>query len=69
MSTDIFHSDDIKHKGPNPFARLSPLQLYLVVSLPLTLMTLVIWAVLHWLGKHREELKAQAHRFESIFKV
>ena len=66
MSTDIFESDNnLANPGPNPYARLSPLQLYLAASLPLTFVTILIWAALHWLEKHKETLKAQAHRLES----
>lgn len=70
MSTDIFQSDkDLAHPGPDPYAHLSPLQLYLVASLPLTFVTIIIWAALHWLEKHKESLKAQAHRFESVLEA
>ncbi len=70
MSTDIFErADGIKHPGPDPYAHLSPLQLYLVASLPLTFITILVWAGLHWLEKHREKLKAQAHRLESLLTV
>ncbi len=69
MSTDIFHSASIKHPGPDPFAYLSPLQLYLAASLPLTLVTILIWAALHWLEKHKETVKAQAQRLESLIMV
>lgn len=70
MSTDIFESaNDLEHSGPDPYVHLSPLQLYLVASLPLTFITILVWAGLHWLEKHREKLKAQAHRLESLLTV
>ncbi|KAL9125736.1 MAG: hypothetical protein Q9217_005107 [Psora testacea] len=69
MSTEIFNSDSTKHAGPDPYTHLSPLQLYLVASLPLTFVTLLIWAALHWLEKHKEKVKAQAHRLESLLMV
>ncbi|KAL8740662.1 MAG: hypothetical protein Q9190_006659 [Brigantiaea leucoxantha] len=74
MSTSIFESDDNSagssaHPSPNPYAHLSPLQLYLATSLPLTFVTILIWAFLHWLEKHKEKLKAQAHRIESKFQT
>ena len=70
MSTDIFETDgNLSNPGPNPYAHLSPLQLYLVASLPLTFVTILIWAALHWLEKHKETLKAQAHRFETALEA
>lgn len=70
MSTDIFETDnDVNHSGPDPYAHLSPLQLYLVASLPLTFITILVWAGLHWLEKHREKLKAQARRLQSLLTV
>lgn len=69
MSTDVFHSASIKYPGPDPFAHLSPLQVYLVASLPLTFVTILIWAALHWLEKHKEKVKAQAHRLEPLITV
>lgn len=65
MSTDIFHLDSDNRQGPDPFAHLSPLQLFLTASLPLTFATVLIWAALHWLEKHGEKLKAQDRRLES----
>ena len=69
MSTDIFHWNSDNRQGPDPFARLSPLELYLIASLPLTFATVLIWAALHWLEKHQEKLKAQARRLESHLMV
>lgn len=69
MSTDIFQSDGGNHQGPDPYAHLSPLQIYLIASLPLTFVTVLIWWALHWLEKHKEGLKAQAHRIESLLMV
>ena len=70
MSTDIFETDNtLTNPGPNPYAHLSPLQLYLVASLPLTFVTILIWAALHWLEKHKEKLKAQAHKLESFLEA
>ena len=70
MSTDIFGShNDLTNPGPNPYARLSPLQLYLAASLPLTFVTILIWAALHWLERHKEALKAQAHHIESVLET
>ena len=70
MSTDIFESgSDVTHPGPDPYAYLTPLQLYLAASLPLTFVTILIWAALHWLEKHKEKLKAQAHRLESLLEA
>ena len=70
MSTDIFESNnDISNPGPDPYAYLSPLQLYLAASLPLTFVTILIWAALHWLEKHKENLKVQAHHLESFLEA
>jgi len=62
MSTDIFQWDHAKHSGPDPFTHLSPLQLYLATSLPLTFVTIMIWAALHKLEKYKEKLRAHANR-------
>ena len=65
MSTDIFHiNQNSNHPGPNPFIHLSPLQVYLAASLPLTTVVILIWAALHWLEQHRESLKARAQLLE-----
>ena len=69
MNTDIFQSSTIKNPGLNPYNYLSPLQLYLVASLPLTFVTILIWAALHWLEKRKEQVKAQAHKLESLLTV
>ena len=69
MSTEIFQSDNNNNSEPDPYAHLTPLQLYLVASLPLTFVTILVWAALHWLEKHKEKLKAHAHRVESLLKV
>ncbi|KAL8729853.1 MAG: hypothetical protein Q9181_004858 [Wetmoreana brouardii] len=69
MSTDIFQTDGPGHPKPDPYAHLSPLQVYLAASLPLNLITILIWAALHWLEKHKEKLKAQAHKLQSLIMV
>ena len=56
MSTDIFQSEDVRHQGLDPYHHLSPLQLYLAVSLPLTAATLLVWGVFHWVEQHREKM-------------
>ena len=65
MSTDIFQNKDVKSPGPNPFSDLSPLQVYLAASVPLTVITLIVWAAFHWWEKRREiknQLKSYAER-------
>ena len=57
MSTDIFQNKSTVDRGPNPFAILSPLQFYLAASLPLTLITLLIWAAFHWWQKRQDHLR------------
>ncbi|KAL8713930.1 MAG: hypothetical protein Q9220_002076 [cf. Caloplaca sp. 1 TL-2023] len=42
MSTDIFQSQSPKRSTPDPYAHLTPLQLYLAASLPLTLVTILV---------------------------
>lgn len=54
MSTDVFQSHDAGPKEPRPYAHLNPLQLYLVLSLPLTVVTLLFWAGFHFHEKHKE---------------
>lgn len=74
MSTAIFepsanNESTAKHPRPDPYAHLSPLQVYLAISLPLTFVTIVVWAFLHWQEKRKEKFKAQAHRLESSMRV
>ncbi|MCJ1261432.1 hypothetical protein MMC22_001296 [Lobaria immixta] len=54
MSTDVFQSHDAGPKEPSPHAHLNPLQLYLVLSLPLTVVTLLFWAGFHFHEKQKE---------------
>ncbi|KAI4210643.1 MAG: hypothetical protein LQ351_006522 [Letrouitia transgressa] len=74
MSTAIFqpsasNENTAQHPGPNPYAHLSPLQVYLAISLPLTFVTIVVWAFLHWIEKRKEKIKAQAYRLDSSLRV
>ena len=63
MSTDIFQpSDGPAPPSPDPESHLSPLHFYLAASIPLTFVTILIWAALHWLEKSRESFKAQTQR-------
>ncbi len=69
MSTSIFQNKDIANPGPNPFAKMSPLQIYLAASVPLTLITLMIWAAFHWWEKRKENFskhKSYAERHELL---
>lgn len=66
MSTNIFQNQKVSNQGPNPFTKLSPLQFYLAASLPLTLITLIIWASFHWWEKRKEvntKLKSCVKRY------
>ena len=47
MSTHVFELDYEGRRKGNPYARLSPWQIYLAMSLPLTAITLSVWAVFH----------------------
>lgn len=58
MSTDIFQDKEAAHPGPNPFSTLSPLQVYLAASLPLTFVTLMIWASFHWVERNKERMRS-----------
>ena len=72
MSTDIFQNKDETRQGPDPYAHLTPLQVYLAASLPLTCATLMVWACFHWWEKHKEKLKklrTLAQRAPSMFQV
>lgn len=62
MSTDIFQSHDAGPGRPNPYAYLTPLQLYLVLSLPLTVVALLFWAGFHVWDIHHEKQKARHHK-------
>ena len=58
MSTDMFGSDYTGRHGPNPYANLNPLQIYLALSLPLTAATLLFWAGFHlWEMRHEKQKK------------
>ena len=45
MSTAIFQSNGPDALSPNPYAHLTPLQTYLVLTLPLTATTLAVWLI------------------------
>ena len=62
MSTDVFELDYEGRREGNPYARLSPWQIYLAMSLPLTAITLFVWAVFHFWEMRREKPKAREHR-------
>ncbi|KAL6717941.1 hypothetical protein ACLMJK_004026 [Lecanora helva] len=53
MSTDIFQNHDNNPNAPNPYRNLGPLPLYLAISLPLTAVTLLIWAFFHLRERRR----------------
>ncbi|KAL8896164.1 MAG: hypothetical protein Q9207_007845 [Kuettlingeria erythrocarpa] len=57
MSTDVFELDYKGQPQANPYARLSPWQIYLALSLPLTAVTLLVWAVFHFWEMRREKPK------------
>lgn len=58
MSTDIFQSDYTGRGEPNPFAHLNPVQIYLALSLPLTIVTLLFWAGSHFWEMRNEKRKS-----------
>ena len=65
MSTDIFQattssSSTSESRSSDPYARLSPWQIYLAISLPLTFVTLLTWAAFHLWEKRQERIKKQA---------
>ena len=62
MSTAIFQSDSTAPKGPNPYAHLNPVQIYLALSLPLTVATLLFWAGFHFWEKRLERQKKREHK-------
>ena len=62
MSTEIFQSDDIGRSEPNPYVRLNPLQIYLALSLPLTVGTLLFWAGFHFWEMRHENRKMRNHQ-------
>ena len=62
MSTAIFQSDDTGPKTPNPYARLNPVQIYLALSLPLTVVTLLFWAGFHFWEKRHEGNKKRQYK-------
>lgn len=74
MSTDIFQSEDARHHGPDPYDNMTPLQVYLAASLPLTLVTLAVWGIFHWIERNRERMenvkslaKRTAHQAGKMF--
>ena len=62
MSTDVFELDYGGRREGNPYARLSPWQIYLAMSLPLTAVTLFVWAVFHFWEMRREKPKVRQRR-------
>lgn len=62
MSTDIFHTDYTGRWEPNAYARLNPIQIYLALSLPLTVVTLLFWAAFHFWEKRREKQIKRHHK-------
>lgn len=62
MSTAIFQSDQIGPGRPSAFARFNPVQLYLVLSLLLTVATLLFWAAFHFWDKRHEKKKEKYHK-------
>lgn len=62
MSTDIFQQDYVGRARSNPYKHLSPIQIYLALSLPLTVATLCFWGVFHLWEMRREKQKEQLHQ-------
>ena len=62
MSTEIFQSDFTEDRIPSPYAHLNPIQIYLALSLPLTVVTLLLWATFHFWEVHREKEKKRHHK-------
>ncbi|KAL8649189.1 MAG: hypothetical protein Q9210_004553 [Variospora velana] len=62
MSTDVFEVDYKGRSQKNPYANLSPWQIYLALSLPLTAVTLLVWAIFHFWEMRREKPKMAQHR-------
>ncbi|KAL8934993.1 MAG: hypothetical protein Q9211_004938 [Gyalolechia sp. 1 TL-2023] len=62
MSTDIFQQDYNGRRQSNPYAHLNPVQIYLALSLPLTVVTLLFWAAIHSWEMRREKQKEQRHK-------
>ena len=59
MSTAIFQSDSTAPETPNPYAHLNPVQIYLAMSLPLTVVTLLFWAGFHFWEVRLERQKGK----------
>ena len=49
-------------RASNPFLDLNPVQIYLALSLPLTVVTLMIWAAFHLWEKRREKQRKQDYQ-------
>ena len=62
MSTNIFESGNAGRQGPNPYTQLNPVQIYLALSLPLTAVTLMIWASFHLWEMRHEKQKKEGHK-------
>ena len=58
MSTEIFQSGGM----PKTYARLNPVQIYLALSLPLTVVTLLFWAGFHLWELRQEKQKKKDHK-------
>lgn len=61
MSTDIFQRNDSNPTSPDLYRNLTPLQIYLALTLPLTAVTLSVWIFFHYREKASTELKRLRH--------
>ena len=61
MNTDIFQNHDLHPGAPNPYSNLNPVQLYLVLTLPLTAVTLSVWFYFHWMESRRAQFEKLQH--------
>ncbi|KAL8743689.1 MAG: hypothetical protein Q9184_008083, partial [Pyrenodesmia sp. 2 TL-2023] len=62
MSTDVFEVDYKGRSQENPYVHLSPWQIYLALSLPLTAVTLLVWAMFHFWEMRREKPRVAQYR-------
>ena len=61
MSTAIFQMNGSEPLSPDPYKYLTPVQLFLAITLPLTAFTLSIWAVFHQRQRFSMRLKGRKY--------
>ncbi|KAG8534331.1 uncharacterized protein KY384_001175 [Bacidia gigantensis] len=57
MSTDVFQDHESGSSAGSPYNNLNPLQFYFTLSVPLTVLTLLVWACLYQFEIRRAQME------------